>query len=327
MTNIIGIDIGGANLKYANLDGHAVSHSFPMWKQSPQVAAAIEEHLRRDFSASTIDGLAVTITGELADCFVDRADGIKQLVCHAVEAAGRLKISDVRFYGIDGRFHSAENSIAQPDLIAAANWHALGTYVAREILPDGLLIDIGSTTTDIIPLSGGDVATSATTDHDRLIEGSLVYVGCRRTPVCALVEQMVFRGSDVPIMNELFATIDDACLLWRMTAEDADDDDTADGRPRTRTAAANRIAKMIGLDRREVSVDEAESLAQQVIAAARRRLMRAVEQLDDGGPIVLSGHGDELIELDGRNVISLADRLGTETARCAPAFAVANLLL
>ena len=66
-------------------------------------------------------------------------------------------------------------------------------------------------------LSAGFVATAAMTDHDRLLEGSLIYVGCRRTPVCALVDRLEFRGSASRVMNELFATIDDARLVLGAT--------------------------------------------------------------------------------------------------------------
>ncbi|MDG2224517.1 MAG: hydantoinase/oxoprolinase family protein [Rubripirellula sp.] len=334
LSSVIGIDIGGANLKYACLDGRAWSRSFPMWKQREQVRSAITKDLCTHFDLGGDLGgdfreqqtLAITITGELADCFVDRAEGVQYLVAQAMDAAADLGISGVRFYGVDGTFHCGDSATRYPDLIAAANWHALANYVAREILPDALLIDVGSTTTDIVPIRDRQVATRAATDHERLNEGSLVYVGCRRTPVCALVDRLYFRGQSTPVMNELFATIDDAQLLLHFVDESPSDLDTADGQPRTCVAATNRLARMIGLDRRTVTPSEAEDMSAQIIAAARLRIAAGVETLGQGCPIVLSGHGRGLVDLSGREVVKLADRLSADVARCAPSFAVAHLL-
>ena len=42
-------------------------------------------------------------------------------------------------------------------------------------MPDSLLIDIGTTSTDIIPIVDGEVAALGWTDPDRLASGELVY--------------------------------------------------------------------------------------------------------------------------------------------------------
>ena len=238
-----------------------------MWRNPERLADAIIDDLGR-FGA--IDALAVTMTGELADCFVDRAIGVEHIVSQICHSARRLGIEQVSFYGVDGRFRDADDARRDVDLVAAANWHALASFVAREISPDAVLVDIGSTTTDIIPIADGRIATAARTDHDRLTEGSLVYVGCRRTPVCALLDRLEFRGRRSRVMNELFATIDDARLVLGTADQDVGDCDTADGKPRTAEFAGNRLARMIGLDRRTLTAGEAEGLASQVLAAAKR---------------------------------------------------------
>ena len=54
-----------------------------------------------------------------------------------------------------------------PLLVAAANWHGLATWLGR-LAPKGnaLLIDIGSTTTDIIPLLDGVPVPAGLTDRE-----------------------------------------------------------------------------------------------------------------------------------------------------------------
>ena len=323
---VVGIDIGGANLKYAVTSRESHSRFFPMWQKSEQLADAIAEDLVSRFSHAPIKQLAVTMTGELADCFVDRAEGVRHIVSQTRQAAERLAIANVKFYGVDGTFHESDDACRAVDTIAAANWHALAQWVATAISPDATLIDIGSTTTDIIPISDGRVATQAQTDFDRLRDGSLVYVGCRRTPVCSLVDHLLVHEQEVPIMREHFATMDDVMLLLNHTSEFAEDCDSADGKPRTQEYAANRLSRMVGLDRRSVSITEARRLAAQVLDAARRLVHEGVQRVGLSSKIVLSGHGPALVEIpSGVETISLADRLGRDLARSAPAYAVAEL--
>ena len=216
---VIGVDIGGANLKYASACGMASSRAFAMWREPENLATALAEDLQSNFcnQQHAIETLAVTMTGELADCFIDREVGVQHIVEQTCHAAAQLGLDHVQFYGVDGLFHNARAAGEKPDLIAAANWHALANFIGREVAADALLIDIGSTTTDIIPITQQQVATTALTDHDRLCEHSLVYVGCKRTPVCSLVDTLEYRGVVTPVMNEQFATIDDALLLLGLT--------------------------------------------------------------------------------------------------------------
>ncbi len=324
MSRIVGLDVGGANLKYAAIDGTAARRRFPLWNSADALADALWEDLRR---LEPIDALAVTMTGELADCFADRAIGVAHIVDHVMRAAQRIGLDRLGFYGVDGRFSDAAAAARAPDRIAAANWHVLASEVAASVASGGLLIDIGSTTTDIVPLVNGQVATLSRTDHDRLCEGSLVYVGCRRTPVCAFVDRLVVQGCESRVINEVFATIDDARLVLGLHPPAGDDHDSADGRPRTPRHAANRLARMVGLDRRQVGIDGARELAEQVFRAGRRSIMQSVRALSHAGPgpWILSGHGQDLLELPpGQPVIDLTEVWGRSVSRCAPSFAVAR---
>lgn len=322
---VLGIDIGGANLKYAGSDGSASASSFELWKRPSELAETLA---RETGSLGRFDQWAVTMTGELADCFVDRAVGVRFIVDAAVTASQQVDAPEPVFYGVDSRFHSADESKEDVDVIAAANWHALASEVAESIAPDGILVDIGSTTCDIIPIAHGLVATRAKTDHQRMLERSLTYVGCRRTPVCGLARSLRHEGRDCAVMNEWFATIDDARLVLGQVSEDPDDNASADGGPRTIERAANRIARMIGLDRRGVSIDAARLLATQIVEAASARIAEAFAAIDaksPPGPIVLSGEGAALLtHRHGREVIRLEEVLGASLSQSAPAWATAR---
>ena len=141
--------------------------------------------------------------------------------------------------GFDGQFHLIAAILENPLLAAASNWLALATIAARLVgQGGGLLIDVGSTTTDIIPLIDGNPAPRGRTDTERLGSGELVYTGVRRTPVCALADRLPFGGVPTGLAAELFATTHDVYLTLGALPEKPDDTDTADGRPATREACA-----------------------------------------------------------------------------------------
>lgn len=329
--NWLALDIGGANIKLADGLGFAISCSFPMWKR----ASALGIQLRTLIAeAPAADHLAITMTGELADCFATKHDGVKTIIDSVVEVSdGRY----TRVYLSDGTLVTPQIAISKAHLAAASNWRALaefsGRYAARGA---ALAIDVGSTTTDITPLRGGKVAAAALSDTERLLRGELVYTGVERSPICALVDTLPYRGSACPVAQEFFATTLDAYLLLERIAEDNEHTMTADNRGATRKAARTRMARMICTDTNEFNAREAVVAAQ---AVARRQaevvatgLKRVVATLD--GPVetvIFSGHGEflarEACEIAGvgGTLISLSEKLGAAISRCAPAHALAVL--
>ncbi len=259
---ILGLDIGGANLKAATPEGRAVSVPFPLWKQPDRLPAALAELVARFPDAAE---LAVTMTGELCDCFETKRQGVNAIL-DATEhaAAGR----PVRVWGTDGAFHTVADSRANHLTVAAANWHALATFAGR-FAPTGggMLIDIGSTTSDFIPLIDGVPDPWATTDYRRLGTRELYYAGVRRTPVCAVVQDFV--------CAELFATTADVFVVLGLLPGDDADTDTANGRPLTVAHALTRLARVLGGDRDEVPDDRLIAFASHVHVQLRRQLVHA----------------------------------------------------
>ncbi len=327
---VLGWDIGGANIKAATSDGRAVSVPFAMWLRPQELAAQLVE------LAAGLPGCrswAVTMTGEMADVFYDRAVGVATLVEQTMQAAHQCGIDEVAFYSVAGSFVEAATAVADPDAIASANWHALASWVARQVDRPALLIDVGGTTTDILAIEPDRVATASRSDYDRLASGELVYLGGGRTPVCALVDGLSYQGQQVPVMREVFATTDDCAVLLGLVAEDPADRSTCDGAPRTVAAAANRLARMIGLDHRQVDVAAARDLARQVIAAAAEHMAAAIARREARYQQhwIVSGHTADgflpgLLAAGNRPQITrLADLVGAPLSRVAPAFACAQL--
>ncbi len=240
----IALDVGGANVKAAHSDGSVASRRFPLWNEPRRLTQVLEELIGR-LPAS--DGFALTMTAELCDCFETKAEGVRTVVDAVQRIAGTRP---VEVWGVDGRFHSTEEIRGRPHLAAAANWLALATVAAR-IIPAGpaLMIDVGSTTTDLIPLLDGSPVPAGVTDADRLKTGELVYLGVRRTPLCAVTPTLPWGEERTGLAAELFATTLDLYLVRGEIPADVDDRDTADRRPATIEAARDRLARMICSDR------------------------------------------------------------------------------
>src|SRR5205814_7858524 len=154
----------------------------------------------------------------------------------------------VRVWTVDARWLTPAQARCEPQAVAAANWAATAHCVAR-LDPDCLLIDVGSTTTDIVPIAGGVPRAAGRNDTERLREGELVYTGALRTPTEAIAATVPVGGRPTGVSAEGFALAGDV-HLWRgdLTPEDYSVP-TPDGRPATRAFAGERLARVVCADR------------------------------------------------------------------------------
>jgi probable H4MPT-linked C1 transfer pathway protein len=329
----LGLDIGGANIKASDGLTRSLSRPFALWRNPEGLAAELASILQQ---FDDVDHLAVTMTGELADCFRTKAEGVSRILDAVDQAAGE---SIVQVWQTGGEFVSADFAREFPRLVAAANWHALACWAGRSV-PQGraMLIDIGSTTTDLIPIQDGLPATEGLTDVERLRHGELLYTGVRRTPVCAIDPSAFVSGIPLPVAAELFATSLDCWLLTGDLEESPDDHSTADGRPATREFAWNRLAHQFCGDVEEISLEMAEEAARHFAGIQRDRVAAAIRRIVDrsGGveQIILSGEGEFLARMALAQIPGLADipslslneLLGPTHSSAACAFALARLL-
>ncbi len=271
----LALDVGGANLKAAHSDGVAKSVPFEVWRRPEVLGRAIAELA---LSLPPFDQAAITMTAELCDCYPTKSDGVLAIVA-AVERA--LSGRPVWVWGIDGNFHKPDEIRRRPELPSAANWLALATAAAHRVTESrGLLIDIGSTTTDLIPFDRGCVAVQGRTDTERLRTGELIYAGVVRTPVCALATELSLgQGPPVGLAAELFATTLDVFLTLGDLDQDPENLATADGRGATLDAARDRLARMIGGDRETFSAEDALVFSRSAAESLLSRLAHAAQRV------------------------------------------------
>jgi probable H4MPT-linked C1 transfer pathway protein len=323
LPSVLGLDIGGANLKAAHTNAQARTQSFELWKNPRGLVDALASLISQ---MPAHDLLAVTMTGELCDCFETKREGVAAILDAVRRSAGGTR---VRVWSNKGRFAELDEAQADPLPFAAANWLALATFAGR-FAPRGpaLHIDIGSTTTDIVPLLNGKPIPRGRTDPERLESFELVYTGVRRTPVCALLD----------CAAELFATTLDVYLLLDWIPEDESDHGTADGRPAMRTHAHARMARLLGADRETAATEQTTRLALRACLKQVEMLNSAIERVGQTLPsapesIILSGTGEFLArlalekrqEFPSSRVVALSQQLNCGISEAACAYAVAML--
>jgi probable H4MPT-linked C1 transfer pathway protein len=279
--HILGWDIGGAHVKAALLDPggrlqSVVQLPCPLWQGL--------DHLQRTCTA-LLDGLpdhlretplrhAITMTGEMADLFPDRASGVAAIVASLNETLTKRRSEDsLCFYAGAAGFVDATSSGNHAAQIASANWLATASFLAGAC-NDGVLVDIGSTTTDLIPFAGGTVLSQATSDAERLTGGELVYAGIVRTPLMAMACRVPFAGVWRSTMNEHFASTADLFRVLGDLDESTDAWPTADNGPKTADGSARRLLRMVGEDLSTATRRPARQLA----SWYRQRLLQMLEE-------------------------------------------------
>ncbi len=335
---IIGWDIGGAHVKAALVDAGRVRDvalwACPLWHGLAHLDRALDTAQAR-WPEATHASHAVTMTGEMVDLFEHREEGVAALVARLAKAFG----DRAHFFCGDG-WLGAHDAVRHGRRVASANWAASAALVAGR-LDAALLVDIGSTTTDIIAVAAGKVHARASDDPGRLASGELVYQGVVRTPLCALASRIIFGDREFNVMNELFATTADVYRLIGELDPAFDLHPSADGGAKDSTASCRRIARMIGFDARDANdrqwIEFAAHWRAAQLAQIRVNVERvlAASELPTGTPLVAAGCGDFLVralaESIGRGCLGFDEVAGidrqhaTWARACAPSVAVALL--
>ena len=338
---VMGWDIGGAHIKLACASSattiNYVEQVFcPLWKGVDELDKALA-NLSEKYDLTTAKH-SITMTGELADCFAERKQGVLKV---SQQMHQLLDDAELSFFA--GQHGMVAMSSVEPLYaeIASTNWLASAQYVSSKI-SNALFIDIGSTTTDIVSIKDGNAIFDGYSDEDRLYAHELVYCGVVRTPVFALCKSAPVKGRFIPVINEYFATAADVYRLTDELPPYADMGDTADGQSKSSVDSARRLARMFANDinKKEIAnwVEVANYVREQqiqlILNACRVKLAKTMLTLDT--PIVGAGVGRFLSQALARRLnrpyIDFASLLDTAKSKkqkeltisdCAPACAVA----
>ena len=332
---VIGWDIGGVNTKAARVaNGTALAARNQPFEiqRAPSTLASRLEDIASALGAEKGDAHAITMTAELSQYFRTKRDGVSfvlDAVAHAFPETRTL------VYTTEGSFLDLAVARAAPLLVAASNWCATAALVATHV-SDAILIDVGTTTTDIIPIAAGRVVAIGHTDPERLLSGELLYLGAVRTPVEAIVHRVPLHDGLAGVSAESFALSGDIHVWRGELAPEGYTAPTPDARPATRDFAGERIARVVCADRELLDDSDIDRIAAFVADTMIARIAASITRVRDRHPhlgtAVIAGHGAFLARAAARRAglhIATDDLIAAGTPRDAgaeTAFAVACLL-
>ncbi|WP_211204163.1 (4-{4-[2-(gamma-L-glutamylamino)ethyl]phenoxymethyl}furan-2-yl)methanamine synthase [Methanocaldococcus fervens] len=320
---ILGIDIGGANTKITEIDGdnYKIHHIyFPMWKKKDEL-----EDLLKNY-ADNVDYVALVMTAELADCYKTKKEGVEDII-NKVENAFNCPIY---VFDVNGNFLTSEEAKKNYLDVSASNWNATAKFVSEFIKDSCILVDMGSTTTDIIPIKNKNILAEKT-DLDRLMNNQLVYVGTLRTPVSFLTNKIDFRGKLTNLSSEYFAITADISIVLNKIKEEDYSCDTPDNAGKDFESCLTRLARVLCADREIVKDDELIDFANKLYNKLLELIRENVDAISNKynlNDVVITGLGEEILKdaLNGYNIISIKDIYGKDVSLATPSFAVAKLL-
>lgn len=330
----VGIDVGGANTKIATSDGFVKLVYAPLWRDKAVLRDVLSE-TKQEFRPK-IEAVGVVMTGELCDCFKAKREG----VLHIKETLSAA-FADLKFLNTNCMFRERSEVDKSPLSFASTNWLASAKLVSEQYR-DVIFVDIGSTTTDVIPIVKGEIKAKRR-DLERLKSHELIYSGIIRTNVAALLKRVKIMGEEYRISSELFAiTADVYLVLGYITAEEygcETPDNYAfaaarEEQEKSRLSAMRRLSRVVCSDLEEIGEDGAVAIAEQVKRVQVEELAASLsKQKDKYGlqKVVSAGIGDFIIKeaAESLNIpfTSLSVRYGRKIAATFPAFAVAKLLV
>lgn len=301
-TTITGWDIGGAHLKMAQCDPqgqliHAVEIPCPLWQGIEQLQQAIKTAQKHIEPQHTL--AAITMTGELVDIFADRQTGVAEII----DCFNQFYPTDccIVYAGEVGWLTPVEAK-KQWQQVASRNWQASAVYAAQQV-EQGLFVDVGSTTSDIIPILHHHAVPNAFSDYERQANSELHYAGAIRTPLIAIAHQVPFDNKLIRLAAEVFATTADCWCLLDALLPSAIIDSSADGQSWQKQDCARRLARLLGTDAISHPIEQWQQLAQWFghqqtiqLRIACETVLAAHPEINKGAPIIGAGIGRFIVK-------------------------------
>jgi len=332
VVTVIGWDIGGANTKAAFLrtenggvkELRPAMEYFPVWKNPAKLAEVLSKLEERVSGDARLDGVGLTMTAELSDAYQTKREGVNHVLACAAQVFAGLPVFVL---DVDTKLLSLDAARSEPLSVAAANWAATGWLVAQ-LVKTCVIVDVGSTSTSIIPVVDGGVSAAGKTDLEKLIAGELVYTGSLRTNVAATVNSVPFRDGVARVASELFAQSGDVHLVLGNISEEDYTTQTADGRGKTRGEALARLARIVCADMDMLTEEEVVQIAKYVYGRQVTQVAEGLSQVysrvrslaTEKVPAVVTGLGKDFIARVAAQKIGVNEILDLEKVCFGDAF-------
>jgi len=288
---IIGWDIGGAHIKAAKIDfkkqtSRTKQIYSPIWKNLNYLKKSIKL-IKKKLGKTNYH--AITMTAELSDIFPDRKNGVKHIVNLSSKILGEKNI----FFYSKKNFLKKKTAIKKTFELNSMNWHATASFISN-FFPNCILVDIGSTTTDIIPIKNKEIISKGTNDYQRLKSSELIYLGVLRTPIQAVEKKK-------NLINENFANLSDVYRVLNKIPRTVDLLPTLDNKTKNKHDSARRIARIFGKDYKKNHFLKWKRTACQIEDEHLKILKRVVNKIEKKNflkkvPIIGAGIGEFLVK-------------------------------
>jgi len=340
LVDVLGYDVGGANTKAAlvHVEGNRAtrvkvsSEYFPIWKE-PNKLVSVLLALKTRLGAASLDVLGVTMTAELSDAYQTKREGVNQILFCVQNAFPK---TSMLVLNSDGEMVSPIVAQNNPITVASANWAATGWIVAKYV-KDAVVVDVGSTSTSIIPIINGAVAAQGKTDLAKLIFGELVYTGSLRTNIASIVRSIPLSCGVAKVSSELFAASGDVHLVLDHICPSDYTAETADGRGKTVQEAMARLARVVCADTEMLTKQEITGLASYIYGEQIKQIAEGLTKVylntksltQQKVPVVVTGLGKDFLaykaaeEIGADCIINLDALLPKEAVLVTPAVGVA----
>jgi len=351
--DILGLDVGGANVKAVGITlndrgvsvSNVVRRYHPLWLRGIESLKQLLKEIKKEFSLRSGEYyVGVTMTAELSDIFKTKYEGVRTIVEVVEDVYSDSK--GVYYVTVDIDLIHSTKAVENYLRVAAANWAAtawLMKYKCYEWgIHDAVLVDIGSTTTTIIPIVDCDVRVRGYTDPEKLTYGELVYTGVLRGNVATLVSSVPYRGFYTRVSSERFSLIGDIHLILGHISSEEYTTETADGRGKSLEEAIQRIARIICADSNIISPKEAVEIARYIYEKQILTVFEALMQVRswlvsqgvnlEGFTVITAGLGEFLAAEASRRagfkkIVSINELIGEKVANVLPSYASALMVL
>ena len=277
--------------------------------------------------------ITLTMTAELADVYSTKREGVNHILTQ-VESA--FPNTPILVADVDATLRTVQKARAEPIKVAAANWAATGWLISK-LKRNCIVIDVGSTTTSIIPIIEGEVSAQGKTDLEKLVCGELVYTGSLRTSVAAITNTVPVRGCYARVSSEFFAQSADVHLVLSNISRKEYTVDTADGKEKTNNAALARLARVVCADTEMLSEQEIVAIARYIYGKQVDQIAEALVQVCNRIGKLRAKNVSTVVTGLGRNflarkaslqagfseVVDFGELVGSSVARVSTAYAVA----
>jgi probable H4MPT-linked C1 transfer pathway protein len=286
LVKVLGLDIGGANTKAALLriqegtiqELGTVLEYFPVWKKDKEKLPEVLRKLKKGLVKSAVlDGVGVTITAELSDAYMTKKEGIN----HVLDCVTQVfRKTPIFILDVEANLLQIKEARKKTLKVASANWAATG-WMTSQLIKNCIVVDVGSTTTSIIPVINGKLVAEGRTDLEKLHNGELVYSGTLRTNVATIVNSIPVHEKITRISSELFAQSGDVHLLLDNIREKEYTTETCDGRGKTRREAAARLTRVVCADIDMLNDQDIVDMAQFVYDQQVDQITRSLKQVSE----------------------------------------------